>query len=368
MKLPGLIDIHVHIREPGATHKEDWATGTAAALAGGLTAILAMPNTLPPIIERDSLSLSLKEAGRKAHCDYAQYLGAGVHNFRWISDLSDQVAGLKMYLNDTFGDLEIDDMTIWMKHLMRAPRSMPVVAHAEGQTAAAFILLAELCDHPVHIAHVSSREEILLIRKAKERGLKVTCEVCPHHLFLTQKDIPCLGKGRSEVRPRLASPADVEALWENLDVIDCFATDHAPHTAAEKDGSDPPPGFPGLETMLPLLLTAVHDRRLTIDDIVERLFTNPRRIFALPAPPQTWVEVDLDRRWTIRAGEFQSRCGWSPFEGWAVTGGVEKVIIRGREVYRKGSILVPPGSGHNLRKPELKNSPTTTIKERGTTA
>ena len=368
MKLPGLIDIHVHIREPGATHKEDWSTGTAAALAGGLTAVLAMPNTLPPIMERDSLNLSLAAAGRKAHCDYAQYLGAGVHNSRSLADLSTQVAGLKMYLNDTFGKLEIDDMTIWMKHLMRAPRSMPVVAHAEGQTAAAFILLAELCDRPVHIAHVSRREEIQVIRRAKERGLKVTCEVCPHHLFLTREAIPRLGLGRSEVRPRLARPADREALWENLDVIDCFATDHAPHTAAEKDDSNPPPGFPGLETMLSLLLTAVRDGRLTIDDIVERLFTNPRRIFALPAPPETWVEVDLDRGWTIRAGDFQSRCGWSPFEGWEVTGRVERVVIRGREAYRDGSVVAPPGFGRNLRQFELENIQTTAIGERSITA
>src|SRR5690606_14895446 len=138
--------------------------------------------------------------------------------------------------------------------------------------------------------------EILLIRKAKERGLAVTCEVAPHHLFLTQEDLPRLGFGRSEVRPRLATPIDRDALWENLEVIDCFATDHAPHTAAEKDSENPPPGFPGLETALALLLEGVHAGRMSLDDLIARLHTNPRRIFGLPEQPDTFIEVDPDAR------------------------------------------------------------------------
>lgn len=367
MKLPGFIDIHVHIREPGATHKEDWESGTAAALAGGFTAVLAMPNTQPPIMDDGSLMLSLNAAGAKAHCDYAQYIGAGVKNAESLADFSSEVAGLKMYLNDTFGDLRIDDMSIWMDHFTHAPQSMPIVAHAEGETAAAFILLAELYDRPVHVAHVSRREEIELIRKAKERGIKVTCEVTPHHLFLTSEDIPRLGQGRSEVRPRLASRDDQKALWENLDVIDCFATDHAPHTAREKDGVEPPPGFPGLETILPLLLTAVNDGRLTIEDLVDRLYTNPRRIFDLPEQTETWVEVDPKVRWTIRATDLRSRCGWTPFEGWDVTGRVQGVVIRGRDAYKDGTVMAPPGSGRNLRSLEHEKSQSTAIKERSMT-
>ena len=117
---------------------------------------------------------------------------------------------------------------------------------------AAVILLAALYDRPLHLAHVSLEEEILLIRKAKQKGLKITCEVTPHHLFLCQDDIPALGAGRSEVRPILATRRDRDSLWQNLDLIDCFASDHAPHTPLEKDGDKPPPGFPGLETTLPL--------------------------------------------------------------------------------------------------------------------
>jgi carbamoyl-phosphate synthase/aspartate carbamoyltransferase/dihydroorotase len=217
--------------------------------------------------------------------------------------------------------------------------------------------MAQLFDKPIHIAHVSLREEILLIKAAKERGMKVTCEVCPHHLFLTQPSPSPIfsengggqGGGRSEVRPRLATQADVDALWENLDVIDCFATDHAPHTLAEKDGENPPPGFPGLETILPLLLTAVADGRLTVDDIIQKMSVNPRRIFKLPEQPETWVEVDENARYEIKASEMHSRCGWSPFEGWQVKGRVTRVVLRGREAFKNDQILVEPGFGKNIR-------------------
>jgi carbamoyl-phosphate synthase/aspartate carbamoyltransferase/dihydroorotase len=254
-----------------------------------------------------------------------------------------------MYLDQTYGPLRLDDMTVWMEHFARWPRHLPIVAHAEGRTLAAVILLAALYDRPLHIAHVSRREEILLIRRAKERGLKVTCEVAPHHLFLTSEDIPTLGAGRSEVRPRLATPGDCAALWENLEVIDCFATDHAPHTLQEKDSSNPPPGFPGLETALPLLLTAVKENRLTLEDLILRMYTNPQRIFALPSQPDTWIEVDEEATWEICAAEMHTRSAWTPFEGWKVRGRVRRVVLRGQEAYRDGQVLAPPGYGKNLR-------------------
>jgi len=349
MILPGLIDPHVHLREPGATHKEDWDSGTAAALAGGFTIVLAMPNTNPPVTDALSLDMALQAARSKARCDYAQYLGAGAGNPVELPALAGRAAGLKMYLDQTYGPLRLDDMTLWMEHLSLWPHHLPVVVHAEGRTMAAAILVAALADRPLHLAHVSLREEILLIRRAKESGLKVTCEVAPHHLFLTRDDIPSLGAGRGEVRPQLATLADRQALWDNLAVIDCFATDHAPHTLAEKDGPNPPPGFPGLETALPLLLTAVQEDRLTIEQLVERMFTNPRRIFNLPEQPETWIEVDMDALWEIRASDFYTRCAWTPFEGWQVCGEVRRVVLRGREAFHNGEVLAPPGYGINLR-------------------
>ena len=236
IKLPGLIDPHVHMREPGGTHKEDWDTGTAAALAGGFTTILAMPNTRPPVTDHETLSMTLKAADAKARCDYAQFLGAGPDNLECLTALGSQTAGLKMYLDQTYGPLRLDDMAMWMEHFKRWPRNLPIVAHAEGRTMAAVILMAAIFDRPIHLAHVSLRQEILLIRAAKEKGIKVTCEVTPHHLFLTKEDIPSIGVGRAKSDHGWLHHADQEALWENLDVIDCFATDHAPHTLEEKEG------------------------------------------------------------------------------------------------------------------------------------
>ena len=349
MRIPGLIDPHVHIREPGGSHKENWSSGTSAALAGGFTTILAMPNTRPPVTDEESLRMTLTIAKDKAHCDYAQFLGAGPDNLDNLHQLGSQTAGLKMYLDQTYGPLRLDEMTLWMEHFIRWPNNLPIVAHAEGRTMAAVILMAAIYDRPVHLAHVSLREEILLIRAAKEKGIKITCEVTPHHLFLTNADIPSIGVGRSEVRPRLASPADQEALWANLDVIDIFATDHAPHTLEEKDGENPPPGFPGLETALPLLLTAVHEERLSMDDLLHRMVTNPRYIFRIPEQPETWVEVNFDEEWEIKAENNFSLCKWTPFEGRKVKGRVSKVVLRGREVFLDRQVLAKAGYGQNIR-------------------
>jgi carbamoyl-phosphate synthase/aspartate carbamoyltransferase/dihydroorotase len=249
-----------------------------------------------------------------------------------------------------------------MPHFEKYPKQYPIVAHSESRSMAAAILFAAIYDRPVHIAHISLREEIILIKSAKEKGIKVTCEVCPHHLFLvSQVSDQERGKtkeGRFEVRPRLATQSDVDALWEHLDVIDCFATDHAPHTLAEKDSDNPPPGFPGLETALPLLLTAVDRRpfgaaqgkRLTVDDLIQKMYINPKKIFSLPDQPETWIEVDETAKYEIRAAEQFTRCGWTPFEGWNVKGKVRKVVLRGKTAFEDGKILVEPGYGENLRR------------------
>ncbi len=342
MRLPGLVDPHVHMREPGATHKEDWDTGTAAALAGGFTQVLAMPNTHPPVTDEATLSETLTLAAAKARCDYGQYLGAGAENAQSAAASAQKSAGLKLYLDQTYGPLRLDEMPMWMVHFKTWPKGRPIVAHAERRTLAAAILMAALYDRPLHLAHVATREDILVVRAAKERGLKVTCEVTPHHLFLTRAD---LTGGRGEVRPSLGAAEDVAALWEHLAVVDCFATDHAPHTAAEKDSDDPPPGFPGLETALPLLLNAVYEGRLTMADLIPRMSSNTRRIFGLPEQAETWLEVDLKARFEITSNNMMSRAGWTPFEGMVCRGRLRKVALRGRSVFENGRILALPGSG-----------------------
>uniref|UniRef100_A0A3P8T0G4 Multifunctional protein CAD n=1 Tax=Amphiprion percula TaxID=161767 RepID=A0A3P8T0G4_AMPPE len=338
VRLPGLIDVHVHLREPGATHKEDFSSGTAAALAGGVTLVCAMPNTAPSITDASTLSLVQKLAKAGCRCDYALYLGAASDNASVLPSIASQAAGLKMYLNDTYSTLKMDNVSLWMEHFEKWPKQMPIVAHAEKQTVAAILMVAQLYQRPVHICHVARKEEILIIRAAKQKGIQVTCEAAPHHLFLCEENVPDIGDGRAQVRPMLGTREDMEALWENLDIIDCFATDHAPHAVEEKNSERPPPGYPGLETMLPLLLTAVSDGRLTLDDIIRRLYDNPRRIFNLPVQENTYVEVDLEQEWVIPQAMQFTKSKWTPFQGLKVKGKVRRVVLRGEVAYIDGQV------------------------------
>ncbi|GCB80088.1 hypothetical protein scyTo_0016101, partial [Scyliorhinus torazame] len=349
IRLPGLIDVHVHLREPGGTHKEDFASGTAAALAGGITMVCAMPNTNPAITDHTSFALIQKLAKAGARCDFSLYLGATSDNADVLPLMSNSAAGLKMYLNDTFSTLKMDNVSFWMEHFEKWPKHLPIVAHAERQTVAAILMVAQLYQRSVHICHVARKEEIQIIRAAKQKGVQVTCEVAPHHLFLSEEDLECIGHGKGQVRPMLSTKEDVKALWENLDIIDCFATDHAPHSVEEKNSDSPPPGYPGLETMLPLLLTAVSEGRLTIDDLVKRLYENPRKIFSLPVQENTYVEVDLEQEWTIPNHMQFTKSKWTPFEGKKVKGKVRRVVLRGEVAYIDGQVLVPPGYGQDVR-------------------
>ncbi|MCB0047523.1 MAG: amidohydrolase family protein [Caldilineaceae bacterium] len=363
LRIPGLVDAHVHLREPGYEHKEDFYSGTAAALAGGVTTVLDMPNTQPPTATPEQLAAKARLAAAKAVCDVGLFVAA-------TNDLADaylpaatRACGLKIYVSDTFGSLRIDTLDL-MHRLFRtwAERARdvgyrsdgqagglgPVAVHAEELMLPVCLNLSRLYDAPLHVVHVSRRSEIELIRVAKERGYRVTCEVTPHHLFLTTDDAARLGP-LGDMRPRLATPDDQCALWKNLAVIDVFATDHAPHTQAEKALPEPPPGVPGLETMLPLLLTAVADQRLTLDDIIARCCVNPRRIYGLPEQPETWVEVEiLEEPIAWRNEEMHTRVGWSPFAGIPLRARVRSVTLRGAPVYADGTLLAQPGSGHVL--------------------
>ncbi|CAD5206264.1 unnamed protein product [Bursaphelenchus okinawaensis] len=347
-RLPGLVDVHVHVRDPGQTHKETWETCTRAAVAGGITTILAMPNIQPPLVDEDSFQKVEEVASNSALCDYGLYLGATPENKEWEPETASQSAGLKMYLNETFATLKMPNFVDWVEHMKSFPRDRPVVCHAEKQTLAAVLTAAQIAQRAVHICHVSNAEEIGIIKAVKKQGWNVTCEVCPHHLFLT---LPNLGEGWREVRPRLSqTQKDVDALWANLEYIDCFATDHAPHTREEKSkGSDAPPGFPGVEYMLPLFLTAVHEGKMTIDDLILRLHTNPHKIFNIPVQPDTYVEVDLEHRWAVPEHGGQSKANWTPFAGKELIGRVRTVVIRGETVYIDGNFVAKPGFGQNYR-------------------
>lgn len=350
IRFPGLIDIHVHLREPGASNKEDFSTGTAAALAGGITTVLAMPNTNPPILDQASFSAASTLAEAKVYCDYGIYLGAAEHNAREAADVSNLAAGLKLYLDATYGSLLLENLSSLTEHFEHWPRSRPIVAHAEQKTLAALLMFSYIYQRPVHVCHVSRKDEILLIKEAKRRGIPVTCEVAPHHLFLTEEDEKNMKPGRSYVSPRLASLSDQQALWENLAVIDCIASDHAPHTLEEKNGDHAPPGFPGVETTLPLLLNAIQEGRLEKEDIIQKMFVNPKKIFSLPDQQDTWVEIDETHIYELTGSELFTKVKWTPFEGKRVQGLVRRVVIRGVTVFQDGECLVQPGFGKNVRR------------------
>ncbi|MFQ5421529.1 MAG: amidohydrolase family protein, partial [Anaerolineae bacterium] len=329
--LPGLVDVHTHLRVPGGEHKEDFATGTAAALAGGVTQVLAMPNTSPPLSTPEAMATAVAQARRDIRCDVGLFAGASPGLTRHLPALAQTAVALKIYLNDTFGPLRVEDVPTLRACFRHWPRPKLIAMHAEKQSVAVGIGLAAAYGRPVHFCHISRRQEIELIADAKMRGLPVTCEVTPHHLFLTQADATRLGP-LGDMRPVLGAPDDVAALWEHInDTVDCIATDHAPHILAEKRGPNPPPGVAGLETSLPLMLTAVAKNRITLDRLIELMAANPRRIFGLPEQPETRVEVEVFPT-TIQNEQMHSKCGWTPFAGMEVTGRVRRVLLRGQVV------------------------------------
>jgi carbamoyl-phosphate synthase/aspartate carbamoyltransferase/dihydroorotase len=342
-----LIDVHVHLRDPGGTHKEDFHTGTEAALAGGVTAVLDMPNNSPPTTDGETLRRKAEIASQKAVCDFGFYLGATDDNTARCAELSRQVAGLKIYLGETYGPLRVSNLASLLRHFQHWPATTLIAVHAENLTPACVIALSWIYDRPVHICHVSRKAEVELIRMAKERKAKVTCEVTPHHLFLTEADQRRLGSFAC-VKPPLGTTADRAALWANLDAVDVVASDHAPHTIAEKEGPAPPPGVPGLETTLPLLLTAVADGRLSWERLIELTSETPARIFGLKRDEMTCVEVDPDDRYILDGSSLRTKCGWTPFEGMTVRGRVVRVYVRGVLAYADGQVLVPPGFGRAL--------------------
>jgi len=345
-KIPGLVDPHVHLREQGATHKEDFETGTMAAIAGGFTTILDMPNNPEPTISPEALQRKIVLTGNRIYCDAGFHFGATVKGVEYFEQVKNQVFGLKIYMNHTTGTLLMEDRDELNQVFAGWLREKPVIVHAEGETLATAIMLARLNDKRLHVAHVATKEDVEMIREAKEKGLPVTCEVTPHHLFLTEADEQALGPF-GIMKPSLKTEKDRLALWENLKsgVIDMIATDHAPHTKEEKLSEKPPFGVPGLETALPLLLTAVAEDKLTLDQVIELTSTNPRKIFGLPdvRMDETYTLVDLKQSYLINSNNLKTKCGWTPFEGMRVTGEIRQVVLRGQIVFDGEGVVSEPG-------------------------
>ena len=252
-------------------------------------------------------------------------------------------------MNHTTGTLLQENPEILDIIFSSWPKDKVLMVHAEGPTLQKAILLAKKNNNKLHICHVSLASEINLIRQTKLDGLSITCEVSCHHLFLTEEDVKKLGSF-GMMRPPLASKQDREALWDGIKdgTVDTIASDHAPHTKEEKlnppAGGQPPNGVPGLETTLPLLLTAVSQGKLTIDDIIRLCHKNPAKIFNIPTDPETFIEVDMDERYTINYKRLYTKCKWSPFEGLRVRGKVTKVYLHGVKIF-DGKVLAKKGSG-----------------------
>lgn len=366
LKLPGLIDPHVHLRDPGNTQKEDFTTGTKAALAGGFTTILDMPNNPDPITTPQKLNQKIKIAKSKVLCDVGFHFGSLSNNLSEFPKIQNKIYGLKIYLNKTTGNFIID-LPKFQKICEAWPTNHPVLLHAESDVIEDAISIGHKFNQKIHICHVSSAKELQSVINAKQKGYSVTCGATPHHLFLSDNQLKALGN-LGNVKPNLKPQSDIKFLWQHLKDIDIIESDHAPHTLSEKE--EGAFGLPGLETTLPLLLTAVHQGKIEISDIIRLCHTGPAKIFKIPTSEHleggkmkqsetsdsremdfsnTYIEINEDQSWTISNNELFTKCKWSPYNGWKIKGKIKKVYIRGTKVFEDDKILVEPGFGKILK-------------------
>lgn len=343
--LPGLVDLHVHLRDPGQTHKEDFYSGTSAGLAGGYTMLYDMPNNAQPIFTIKALKEKIVLAKKKIVGDIGFYFGSQGDNIEQFKEASSLALGLKLYLNNTTGNYLLD--ATHLKNIYKAwPASQPILLHAEEDVIDVVIKSLVGLERPIHVCHMPSKKILQKIMTAKNSGLPVTCGVTPHHLFLTEEDEERLGPF-GIMKPSLKSRNDVEFLWQHLDDIDVIESDHAPHSKAEKyEGAF---GVPGLETTLPLLLNAEREGRITRKQIIEKCSTKPLEIIGIEAQPDTSIVISMEE-FELRNEKLKTRCGWSPFHGQKLFGKIKEVTIRGKKVYREGEVLAMPGSGKVITK------------------
>ena len=340
LRLPGLIDIHVHLRDPGQTEKEDFLTGTSAALAGGFTTICDMPNNAEPIFSPELLNDKRQLAATKAVCDLGFHYGSMGDNIETFEEAAKHAVALKLYLNNTTGGYTLDAARL--KEIYAAwPQDKVVMLHTEEDTIDVAIESLDGLNRPVHVCHMPSREVLEKIIAAKKKGIPVTCGVTPHHLFLIDKDREKLGV-YGQMKPPLKTQADQDFLWSHLDDIDLFESDHAPHAHEQKQAGAF--GVPNLDTTLPLLLKAREEGKISLEQIIDKCFTVPARLFKLPTDDTTFVEATMTPT-VIKNDELFTKCGWSPFDGWEVPGKVTKVVLHGKTVFKNGAILAAPGSG-----------------------
>jgi dihydroorotase len=372
---PGLIDLHVHLREPGQEDLETVATGAMAAAAGGFSAVCAMPNTDPVTDNQAAVGFIVSQAQRAAK---ARVYPIGAVSLgqkgQQLAEFGELVGAGAVAVSD-------DGKPVVSSHLMRTALEyartfgIPVADHCEDPTlaeggamheglvstrlglkgvpaaaeeimVARDILLAELTGGHVHLCHLSTRGSVELIRRAKEKGLRVTAEACPHHFTLTHE--ACEGYNtHAKMNPPLREPEDREAIRQALrdGTIDVICTDHAPHhyDAKEREFDDAPNGIIGLETALGLAISElVESGLLSLPELVSRMSLMPARIFGLqggslaPGSPADVVVFDPAAEWTVRPEEFYSKSRNTPFAGRRLRGRAETTIVRGQVVFARG--------------------------------
>lgn len=378
--LPGAIDDHVHFRDPGYPQKEDFASGTVAAAFGGVTTVFDMPNTLPTVENAEALAAKQAIAAEKAHVDYGLYAVLGESSIARVPELiTGGVIGFKLYMGNTFGRIPTPSTGAMLEAFeVVAPTGKRISLHAETnsimerreaklrqagrveplahldsrpevvaiEAVSRAAILAEWTGARAHVLHISSAGELRPLAEAKARGVDITGETCPHYLMLSTEDYARCG-GVIRVNPPVREARNQEPLWAALvdGTIDVIATDHAPHSIEEKTRNDiwtVDCGFAGVETQMPLMLTAIARGRASICDYVRWSAANPAKLWGL-YPRKGVIQagadadiavVDLNRRWTIRDAETHSIAKVTPWNGWQVQGLPLHTIVRGRFVMK----------------------------------
>ena len=340
--LPGVIDPHVHMRDPGLTHKEDFETGSMACAKGGVTTFLDMPNTIPNTITEEALLDKKRDAVGRSYVDYGFYFGGSKSdNSLEVAKVKDMAVATKVFMNVSTGNMLVEDEQI-LENIFKS--SKLVAVHAEGEMVAKAIELSEKTKTPVYLCHLSTKEEIEMVREAKAKGLEIYAEVTPHHLFLNQEYVG--SDNLLRMKPELKTKEDNEALWEGIvdGTVDTIGTDHAPHTLAEKT-EKLTFGIPGVQFSLEMMLKAVKGERITLEKLREIMCENPAKIFGIKNKGKLEVGydadiviVDMKNEEKITNEEVVSKCGWTPYNGRTRGGKVMATLVRGNVVYNERRI------------------------------
>lgn len=340
-RFPGLVDVHVHLREPGATHKEDFYTGSRAAIKGGITFMVDMPNNPTPTISIERLDEKVA-LSKKALCDIGFHFGTNGKNLAELPKAASraEVFGLKLYCNHTTGEMLIEDPHVLDAIFLAWPPGKPILLHAEGQQLTQNIARAKRYNQRIHVCHITQKSEVTDVRVAKQEGLSITAGVCPHHLYLTGEARERMG-GFAVMKPPLGTEEDAAALWEGLSdgTIDIIETDHAPHAREEKEKDPPAFGVTGLETSFSLMWKAVQEGRFTKARLIEAMYTFPKKIFGIPDQEDTYMEADTDAFWVVGEHGYETKANSSPFEGMKLPGVVTTVVLHGKTVLRNGQFM-----------------------------